>query len=435
LAPLQTVSGARLQMRLSLRHREFRLLWAAHAASGMGDWAGRLALATLIYARTQSAATVALVVAVSLAAWFGPGQLLATAGDRFSRTAVLVVCDAVRCAAFTAMLLPVGSTGLLVLAAVAGLAAPPFAAARAALVPDTVPDADYPAAIALTQATDQVTIVAGYAAGGLLIAAVGPRACLALNALSFAVSAALVSRMSGAYGSRRARIPRRLAAAVKAIHADRQIVLALLLTAITGACAMAAEALVVPLAREGGGGTGTSALFAIAVPVGTLVATLLLKRATDARTNLRHASALGIVGGAGGAACFTLGNQTPMFVLGLLSAGVVFGVAAPTNAVIGPRLPTEVRASAFAILLGALLGSQAAGAALGGVVAQSLGVPPTCALFLATALAASLMCRWHLRQPSRRYTPASRPLRMRLPRAAPRLAPSGQASGPTREAS
>jgi MFS family permease len=53
----------------------------------------------------------------------------------------------------------------------------------------------------------------------------------------------------------------------------------------------------------------------------------------------------------------------------------MFAVSIPTNTVIGMRLNRDTRASAMGIAVGVLMGSQALGAALGGVAASVVGPP------------------------------------------------------------
>ncbi len=103
----------------------------------------------------------AAVTAVSLAGFVGIGQVLATLADRFGRISVMLVADVVRAAMFAAMLihLPVGA--LLVLAFIAGLATPPFEAARSAALPDLVPEHRYGDALALSGVSVQTAMVAG----------------------------------------------------------------------------------------------------------------------------------------------------------------------------------------------------------------------------------------------------------------------------------
>ena len=57
-------------------------------------------------------------------------------------------------------------------------------------------------------------------------------------------------------------------------------------------------------------------------------------------------------------------------------AGGMFAVSIPTNTVIGIRLSRDTRASAMGIAVGVLMGSQALGAAVGGLVASSGRIGP-----------------------------------------------------------
>lgn len=68
----------------------------------------------------------------------------------------------------------------------------PFSAARAALLPDVLPDDRYVVATAIGNITDQGAQVLGFAAGGGLVAALGASATLGVDAASFAASALLL---------------------------------------------------------------------------------------------------------------------------------------------------------------------------------------------------------------------------------------------------
>src|SRR6185369_11515729 len=100
-----------------LADRDYRLIWLAQLASTAGDWATRLALAVVVLHRTGSATMASLVVAASLVAWLGPGQLLAQFADIYGRRLVMVVSDVVRACVFLTLALPVPTWGLLVGAA------------------------------------------------------------------------------------------------------------------------------------------------------------------------------------------------------------------------------------------------------------------------------------------------------------------------------
>src|SRR5690606_5632984 len=172
-------------------------LWAADVISLIGDWAGRLALTVIVLDRTGSPAWAAAVTAVSLAGFVGLGQVLATFADRFGRVAVMLAADVVRAAAFLLMLTGIPVPAVLALAFIAGLATPPFEAARSAAIPDVVPDDRYGDSLALAGISVQASIVAGSAIGGVLLALVGAETALAINAVSYLVSAAIILPLRG----------------------------------------------------------------------------------------------------------------------------------------------------------------------------------------------------------------------------------------------
>jgi MFS family permease len=358
---------------------EFRRLWTADMISLLGDWAGRLALTVLVLDRTGSPAWAAAVTAVSLAGFVGIGQVLATLADRFGRISVMLVADLARAGLFAAMLLHLPVGALLLLAFLAGLATPPFEAARSAALPDLVPEDRYGDALALSGISVQASIVVGNALGGLLLVLVGARGALAINAASFLVSAVFIlglrntgaANPSTAYSS----VGGSLSAGAANLFGDRMIRRALSIIAITGALGTVDEALVVPYADHIGLPQGFIGLLAAAVPVGTLIGTAVIARSSDHHTLLRSA---------GWCTSVTAALAVPLYLLevggvgafvAFVISGGMFAVSIPTNVVIGTRLRRETRASAMGIAVGVLMGSQAVGAALGGVVASAIGSP------------------------------------------------------------
>ena len=128
-----------------LRGREFRLLFAAQAVSGLGNQMAVIALAFAVLEVGGSASAVGLVLgagALALVASLLAGGVVA---DRTSRRAVMLGADLVRVASqgTTAALLILGSPApwlLAALAAASGAAAGFFMPAATGLLPEVVPD-------------------------------------------------------------------------------------------------------------------------------------------------------------------------------------------------------------------------------------------------------------------------------------------------------
>jgi diguanylate cyclase (GGDEF)-like protein len=178
----------------ALRGREFRALWLTEALSVFGDQVARVALALLVYARTDSAALTALTYALTFVPAILGGFLLSGLADRYPRRTVIVVTDVVRAVLAAAMAVP--GMPLWILWALIGcltMAAAPFKAAQLALLPDVLPNGLYQSGLGLRQITTQAAQVAGFGLGGLLVTSFSTSGALLVNAATFLVSAVVVA--------------------------------------------------------------------------------------------------------------------------------------------------------------------------------------------------------------------------------------------------
>jgi MFS family permease len=189
--------GGRVQVQLpsTLRARgPFRLLFAGQALSVIGDRITPIAIAFAVLGLGD-----ATDLGIVLAASGVPFALFAVAGgvvsDRIGRRRVMIASDVVRTLvqATVAVLLLTGSAEvwmLVVLSATYGTAAAAFMPALIGLIPQTAPPDRLQEANALLGFTRSVAGVAGPVLAGILIALGGPGDAIALDALTFAVSAA-----------------------------------------------------------------------------------------------------------------------------------------------------------------------------------------------------------------------------------------------------
>lgn len=364
--------------------RDYRLIWLAQLASTVGDWATRLALAVVVLHRTGSATMASLVVAASLVAWLGPGQLLAQFADLYGRRLVMVVSDVLRAAVFLVLALPVPTWALLVGAAVAGLAGPPFAAARAAATRELVPVKHYGPAMALAALTVDAGTVVGYALGGLLLAVASPAGALVLNSLTFAVSALLVARLP----ETNVRIPadRRTASVLRlgvaAVFGQPLVRMAVVVGVLAAASGVGIEALVVVYnVRDLHGPAWAPGALLAGVAASSFVITVLLPNSGRRSRLLRSAGLTSVIGAAVAAGGFLTGNHVGA-VVAIIASGAFYAVLSPANVVAGPLLPTAVRASAFSVLMGVLVIAQSLGASGAGLLADHVS----------TGYAAALAC-------------------------------------------
>jgi MFS family permease len=177
---------------------QYRLLFGSQVLSILGDRVTAVALPFAVLAIDGGVADVALVSA----AQFLPFVILALpAGvwaDRWDRKRILIASDAVRLVTqlvAAVLLLGGGATvpSLVVLAAVFGAADAFFAPAFSGMLPNTVTPANLQPANALRGLSFSFGSVAGPIVAGLLIAyAGGPGGALLFDAVTFAVSIALL---------------------------------------------------------------------------------------------------------------------------------------------------------------------------------------------------------------------------------------------------
>jgi MFS family permease len=177
---------------------EFRALWLAQLLSVAGDQLARVAITVLVYDRTRSALLSAVAFAVTFLPWVVGGLGLSGLADRRPRRQLMIVCDLARMVLVGVMALASlagAATALWIMVAllfVVTLIDSPFKAARSALMPDILTGEKYVLGTAVTQLTFQSGTVAGYALGGVVVAGLGPRDALLVDAATFAASALLL---------------------------------------------------------------------------------------------------------------------------------------------------------------------------------------------------------------------------------------------------
>jgi hypothetical protein len=121
------------------------------------------------------------------------------------------------------------------------------------------------------------------------------------------------------------------------------------------------------------------------VPFGTIAAAFLVRVTGGPARLVGQMARFAIVGSVVALAVFVVEPDLPLVLLGFGAVGVVFTSSVPANTLAGLRIPADRRAGVFSVLQGLVLGSQAVGAMVGGVVASRWEVTPT--ILLACALA------------------------------------------------
>lgn len=183
-----------------LRHRDFRLLMTAFTASFAGSWAYNVALMGYVWEATHSPLWLGAVTMGR----FIPSLLLGSYGgvlaERFERVRLMMTID-VASAGIMVALAVLASVGghpavAIALAALSSIAGTVYEPATAALTPQTVPESQLAAANTFRNTIDNIAIIVGPAIGGLLLMVGTPALVFVVNAVTFAVSALVLGRMS-----------------------------------------------------------------------------------------------------------------------------------------------------------------------------------------------------------------------------------------------
>lgn len=366
-------------------------MYVAHLASIAGDQIAKVSLAILVYDRTSSAALSSLVYALTFLPWLG-APLLASFGDRYRRRDVLVVCDAARAALVVVMILPgMPLAAMLVLLAGVSFLAPPFEAARSALLADVLTGRRYVVATTLSQMSIQGGQVIGFVAGGAIVGALSARGALAVDAATFALSAALLvasvaNRPAAApdpgpemapepapghraAGHRAAAAGPRWNDGLVYVLTNPTLRVLILLAWVVVFFTIAPEGLAVALAATHGGSDLAVGVLTAAGPLGVFLGALVVGRTLALERQLAAMLPLAVLATA--PLCLTA------FVPGLAGLVVLWVVAGlglafnlPANAAFVRAVANEMRSRAFGVAQAGLQVSQAAGLLLAGVAAD-----------------------------------------------------------------
>lgn len=170
-----------------------RRFFAAHAQSCLGSGLAAVALSLLAYDRFQNAWAIAAVLVPDLLPAIVLGPLLGALVDRIGWRVCAVVADVLRCVAFLVILLADSLPLMIVGALIAGIGNALFGPSALSGLPRLLRgERGRAAGLGLYSAIDDLGLTAGPALASVALAVVSPAALLGFNALTFAVSAALL---------------------------------------------------------------------------------------------------------------------------------------------------------------------------------------------------------------------------------------------------
>ncbi|MFJ4675640.1 MFS transporter [Kitasatospora sp. NPDC088783] len=404
--------------------RQFARLFVGQSLSTLGDRVSFVALPFAVLSIGGSAVDVGLVTAAGLL----PLLVFALVGgvwaDRIPRRRIMLASDLLRCAvqAAVAVLLLTGTArvGLLaLLMALFGVADAFFLPASTGLLPLLVPADRLREANALSGFVQSTGLVVGPALAGLLIAAVGPGGALAMDAASFAVSAAVLARLGavdgavaaggvdgGAERGERPGFLAELRIGWQQVRSRTWVWSSMLAMAVYHVVVLPSVFVLGPvLAKREWGGANAWTVVVIAFGLGSIVGDVCSYRWKPARPMAVAAVAMAV------ASCQAaiIGSGAPVWVIAALKAVTGVGVSlffVLWETSLQVHIPERVlsRVSSYDHLIAVAL--MPLGLVLAGPLSESLGVRPT--LFGMTALAVPVAFVL-LALPAVRHLPASRP--------------------------
>ena len=179
------------QSRLGLVRRspEFGLLFLATAGSAIGTYLAAVALVVHIYDQTESGIWVAVLLIADFAPIVLIGLLLGPLVDRLSRRWLMVASDVARFGIFGALIFVDSPVGIVVLAALSGIATGFFRPAAYAGLPNLVRKEELTNANSLLQTIETLAWMVGPVLGGVMLTVWSPSVPYGFNAVTFLVSA------------------------------------------------------------------------------------------------------------------------------------------------------------------------------------------------------------------------------------------------------
>ena len=361
------------------RNRDFLVPYLAESQSIAGDQIGRVALSILVFDRTGSAAWTALTYALTFLPAILGGIVLGGVGDRFPRVWVMVATDVFRAALFLAVAVRGVPLPVVVgLVAVTFFVGPAFTAAMVSRLAATLAPDRFRAASGIRMITSQATQVAGFAAGGIIVAVVHPRVALVIDAATFAVSAAVVAV---ALGRDRSRVPAGPPAGEAATPAADPVPAPslwsdplrplILLVALAGFFVVP-EGLAVPVAHDLGASSRVAGLLLAAGPLGSAVGAALLVTFIPPRRSLTVARVMAIGCGAPLIATAAL-SAWPLVLVCWALSGALWAFQVDVAAALMQVVQDGARARVVSRASAVLLGVQGVGLIVFGAVGEWLG--------------------------------------------------------------
>ena len=193
------MSLARTYIELFRRNPALARLLTGEFISGIGDWLYLVAILVVVYAESQSPILLGIVGAARILPYVLLSVPAGIVADRFDRRMVLLVTDLARgglmLVLVAAVMLDAPTTVIVAVSILAACFSTFFGPAIAALLPMLVDERDLGPANSAWATLDNVAFIVGPALAGIILAVGTLEVAFLLNAISFAIVAAVLWRL------------------------------------------------------------------------------------------------------------------------------------------------------------------------------------------------------------------------------------------------
>ena len=372
--------------------REFRAVLAAQLLSDLGTVVCEIGLSVLVFRLTGSPLLSALSFAVGLLPFVLGGALLSAVADRVPVRRLLVCCNLL-CAGCAAGMVAPGTPValLLLLRCAASLVAPVFSGARAGTLSEILGEGDlFILGRSLLRLVNQGAQLAGFALGGVLLAAFSPREVLVLTVATFLGSAALLRLGTrarparhgapGGPGGRSDGVRLRPGALLAdswrsslGLLADRRTRALLLLCWTPPTFVVVSESLLTPYSAALGAGPVGLGLLMCGMPIGAIASEALVGSLLGPRGRARLTRPVALLAMLPSMAyVFHPDLEWALACQVLTGCGISYSLGLDQWFV--AAVPEQLRGRAMTFMVGGLMTAQGLGMSAGGAVAELLPV-------------------------------------------------------------
>jgi MFS family permease len=377
-------------------NRAFRGLLLAHFSSNFGDWLAFIALFNLVALEWH---TDMLGIGALTASYLLPFAVIAPlAGvfvDRWELRRLMITCDVLRAGIVCLMLFADDLAWLCGLVFLHQSVSTFFNPAQGAAIPRLVARTEILAANSWSTQASHITKLLGPGVAGLLVAALGTRGCLMLDAATFVISALLLLALPALRPRRlqqaSASVSGDLRSALRWLRGDRRLrtVLASLVLSIAGlgTFLVSLPIHVRDVLHLGPRGMG---LLLSALGAGTLLgAAALLSQTRRDRQRLLQAGSVVLGVGLGGLATVTQAAVAAAW-LGVIGVGTAM-IVVPAHTMFQEETPEDRRGRILSVSLALLALAQVGGMGAAAALATRLATPSILWLAAAAGFAAAVV--------------------------------------------